>query len=106
MVINDYQKSRKFNEVKFIKVAIFTTYVPGEVLESVEHVETVEVNGGRGHRQMVEIHRFTHLENEPMNIRIYIQTKCGTYLLQCSAVQVFLPPAIEKNKTRETTVNN
>ena len=56
-------------KVKFRKVAIFTTYVPGEVLESVEHVETVEVNGGRGHRQMVEIHGFTHLENEPINIR-------------------------------------
>ena len=86
MGINGYQKSRKFNKVKFIKVAIFTTYVPGEVLESVEHVETVEVNGGRCHRQMVQIHRLTHLENEPINIRVHIKTKCGIYY---SAVQVF-----------------
>ena len=60
-------------------MTIFTTYAPGEVLESVEHVETVEVNGGRCHRQMVQIHRLTYLENEPINIRINIKTKCGIY---------------------------
>lgn len=52
--------------------------VSGEVLESVEHVETVEVNGGRGHRQMVEIHRFTHLENEPY---AFLSVSCLCFII-------------------------
>ena len=41
------------------------TYIFGEVLEVVEHVEPMEVDGARRHRVVGQAQRLAQLENEP-----------------------------------------
>ena len=42
-----------------------STYIFGEVLEVVEHVEPVEVDGARRHRVVRESQRLPQLQNKP-----------------------------------------
>ena len=43
-----------------------STYIFGEVLEVVEHVEPVEVDGARRHRVVRESQRLPQLEDKPV----------------------------------------